>query len=815
MAKKPYNSVEELLDEAQKRLADIAEDGIKQTNWDDLEFMTDVRIADFVEQRFTGMNENFIQMEHDINAAERRLENMEESPRKKAAKTILDLYRQSYLEATELAYLSKVYSEAQMMTITEPYKDRVSRDIASQRNRLDSANMRKYLAKTEELSIFQNLMGTFFMDNAIMRQTEEGQIDAAREKAQNDVLKSVGEKLPAEPEYVIYRAMEGYTEKRAEVLTPKAANLIMNSNVLTDVTVDNFPARIRKENPKRLDIEWGVSTFDNMMDALYNKDELKAIKKDKKNFLDTVFLDGRPALSVLPKQRKGESRDDYMRRMKCEVVAYALEGKARMDVAPFAKTNEGYDFKDPIPMHVQVNLKEEVSVWRRFKNFLGIKPKETKKQMAERISLDELGKEDRHDEIKAYVRSVVERERDHHRMKTAIKRTSDACLQADMDFFGFMIEGKTPEKDQTLIGLLDNTVSTVAMVPMDKETAAELGIPEKECSGGTVSMMKTLYRSQTRTALCRLFAMTQGMSMEEVLSDDPELRARKQEIGKAFVEKVTVMSKDEFIKKNGKDADYHAYFRERQNDICDTLGTMMVLVGEHPMDFFRDPSITQLAADYQKADFIIGVTQDLFQCCPPHVKNQNYDEMEGLEQTVRCIGEMQHVKNYCEKFVATESFLEPVFDGSEKARVVTEGAAERIAMEHLMEKCRDVRSLKEMKDITNESWAKSVLMLRASVYTNAWSNPEFFAMCGRYAQSGQHPIAVFVPETKEYSVGTPEVISGLMKAQRTGNMKELMSFEEISMYDIQTSRRKHMTPKELAKEQKVLEKQAKEQRKLK
>ena len=176
------------------------------------------------------------------------------------------------------------------------------------------------------------------MDQAILRQTEENQIDAAREKAQNDVLKVIGEKLPAGPEYDMYRTMEGYADKQAEVLVPEAADLIMNSNVLTDITVDNFPARIRTANPKRLDIEWGVSTFDNMMDALYSKDELKAIKKDNKNFLETVFLDGKPALSVLPKQNDGETRDDYMRRMKCEVVAYALEGKARMDVAPYVKT---------------------------------------------------------------------------------------------------------------------------------------------------------------------------------------------------------------------------------------------------------------------------------------------------------------------------------------------------------------------------------------------------------------------------------------------------------------------------------------------
>lgn len=793
MAKgKPYQTIEELLEDAKKQLAEIAEDGIKQTNWDELVFMTDVRIADFVEQRFIGMNENFIQMEHDINAAERRLENMEESPRKKAAQTVLDLYRQSYLEATELAYMSKVYSHAQTMTITEPYKSRVNLDMISRRDRLVGANGIKYLEKKEELSIYQNMMSTFFMDNAILRQTEEGQIDKDREKVQNAVLKKIGDKLPAGAEYDVYRTMEGYEGKQAEVLVPEAAELIMNSNVLTDVTVDSFPARIRKENPKRLDIEWGVSTFDNMMDALYSKDELKAMKKDNKNFLDTVFFDGKPALSVLPKQKDGESRDGYLNRMKCEVVAYALEGKARMDIAPFAKTNDGYDFKKPIPVHVKVNLKEEVSAWRRFKNFLGIKPRETKKEIAERISLTELGKEDHHREIQAYIREKVEMEKHHQLMKRSKEKTLESVIQADQDFFG-----KTA-KD----------MGKICMVTMSQETANALKISDKEFQRikdtkvGSVSMMKTLYRIESRVALCRLFAMTQGMTIEEIMSEDPSLKARKEEIGKAFINKVSVMSEQEYLKKNGKDADYEKYFRERQNDICDTLGDMMRCVGDQPLDFFRDPNPEKLAEDYQKGSFFTQVTQDLFQCCPLHVKNLNYKEMEALEVSMRCIGEMVHVTKYCENYLASESCVNPNFTNSNEKSKVINGATERAIMDKFLDDTRNVTSLMKLRDITNSDWAKSMLTLKEDVYSKVSDDPEFVAMSSRYAQTGKNPIVFFNKETKEYTIDKSDVIYGLSKAEKRGNLKELMTFEEISMNDIQESRRKHMTPREKKKMEK-------------
>lgn len=802
-SKKKYKNMEEFLADAKKQLAEIAEDGVKQTNWDEMEFMTDVRIADFVEQRFVGMNENFIQMEHDINAAERRIENMEDSPRKKAAKTILDLYRESYLEATDLAYMTKVYSHAQMMTLEEPYKSRVTKEIISQRNRQDSANMRQYLAKTEELSIFQNMMATFFMDNAIMQQTEEGQIDAAREKAQNDVLLKVSAKLPQGPEYDIYRSMEGYAEKKAEVLAPKAAELIMNSNVLTDVRVDNFPKRIRKENPKRLDIEWGVSTFDNMMDALYTKDELKAIKKDNKNFLETVFLDGKPALSVLPKQKEGVTKDAYMNRMKCEVVAYALEGKARMDVAPFVKTGDGYEYKNPIPMHVQVNLKEEVSVWKRFKSFLGIKPRETQKEIAERISLTEIGMEDHHREIKAYIQEKIETERNHQRMKKAVEKAQEAVDQADRDFFG--------EKA--------GVMGKVCMVKMSKETAQALEIPDKESStiwndpeNVSVAMMKTLHREQSRVALCRLYAMTQGMTVEEVLSDDPALRARKKEIGNEFIEKISVLSEEEFMEQlsddqKGKEADYKTYFRERQMEVGNTLESMMRCLGSQPFDFFRDASPERLAEDYQKGAFFTQVTQDLFQCCPQHVKALNYDEMEQLEVSMRCIGEMVHAANYCENYMADEVYADPRLGDLSGTRKVLNAAAERTAMDVFMDETKDVTSLMELKDITNHAWAKSMVMLKMDIYNELCDDPQMVAMSSRYAQTGKSSTVFFNKETREYTFGDPRTIAGLMKAEKTGNLKELMSFEEISKEDIMNSKENLKAKEAVKKEEKKLSKQ--------
>lgn len=802
---KTYNNVNELLEQAKINLAKLIQEGVEQQNWDELDFDKDVRIADFVEKRFAGMNENNLAIEHDINLAVRRVEHMEDSPRKEAAKVVIDLYKQNLFDMADLGYQAHVLVEAQTLANNLP-RNETGDQIKRDRNKLDAENLTKLTNAQENFEIYQNMMATFFQTEAIRSQKEGDQLDQARIDAQNRVLAEIGKRLPAGPEYDTYRTMAGYVDKTPEPLVVKNANLIMNSNVLTDVSVNNFTERIHAEKPKRVDIEWGASTFDNMMDELYNNDELKAIKRGNKNYLDTVFLNGKPALEVLPKRNPDENERDYLRRMKCEVVSYALEGKGKIDIAPYAVTNEGFEYKDPVPVHVKVNLKEEISLWRRFKRHLGISSKATKKETAERISLDELGKEERHDEIKAYVRGVVERENNHLKMKKAMEKSVEGSMQADLDFFGFMIEGKSPKEGATLHALVTSEMEKVANVPMEKTTAEALEISYKEYSASRVPVMKTLNRPTTRTNLCRLFALTQGMTSEEVLSNDPALKERKSEIGKAFVDKISIMSEKEYAEKNGKEADYKAYFRGRRREIGDTLATMMQVVGEQPLDFFRDPSITQLAEDYPKADFIISVTQDLFQCCPDHVKNQNYDEMERLEQNVRSIGELRDAKNYCENYVASDSYVKTAFGDPVKVNKVAEGAAERAIMENMMKKCQDVKALKEMNEITNSKVASAGVMLRDNMRNQASHDPKFFEMCQAYAQSGKNPVVCFNEAAQEYHLGKPDTIAALMKAQKNGNINEMLSFEEISKDDIQASRRKHMTPKELEKEKKALEK---------
>jgi len=804
-------------------MAVLIQEGVEAQDWNDLDFDRDVRIADFVEKRFAGMNENNLMIEHDINLAVRRLEHMADSPRKDAARVIIDLYKQTLLDMADLGYEANVLVEAGNLAFTLP-RDEISNRIRADRGRMDRENRAKLEKTQEDYEIYQNMMATFFAADAIKSPKGNGQLDQSRIDAQNRVLAEINKKLPAGHEYDLYRTMEGYADRKPEPLAPQAANLIMNSNVLTDVSADNYLEKIHVQDPKRVDLEWGASTFDNMMDELYNNDERKVIKRKNKNFLETVFLDGRPALEVLPGRKENENEQDYMRRMKCEVVAYALEGRGKIDIAPFKVTAVGFEYKDPVPVHVKVNLKEEVSLWRRFKSYLGITSKPTKKHQAEKISLDELGKEERHSSIQAKlrVREMAERENDRIRMKAAVEKSEELSKAADKDFFGFLIQGKAPKEDQTETDLIKAEFDRIPFVKISTETMSAMEIPETDREKGQIVMMKTLHRAETRVALIRGFALKEGMSLEDVLSDAPELREKKAEIGKKFVNMITVLGEEEYAesaKRNGLDADYKKYFQARQQQIYDTLNSISEHIVDMPFDFFRDPAPKKLAEDYVKADSIITMTQDLFQCCPGHVMKCGYDKMNELQHKVRCIGELHHVREYCRSFMAADAYVDSKYDNPKDVYKVTIGAAERSAMVSLMAKADEfqkregVKTLGMLRTVADREWAFSHAALSMDIHGLMSNEPQEFEKYKKYAHTGDGPIVFRDPDTMENRIESPEMVRTLEMARENKYLKELTSFEEISMRDIQISRRNHMTPKELAKEQKELEKQRKAQEK--
>lgn len=758
---KIYANVNLLIQDAKAICAEEAESGVRDTDWENPVYSPDIRIADIVSKKFLGLDENFIRMEHDINRGYGRLEHMEDSPRREAARLVLEQYQALYENVTELTGMRIIYEQARTMTYKSPYKERITNAITDELDQLERENSQRLQDKTDELTVCQNRFGAFFKSEAIRTRTEEEKLEV----------------------------------RVAEKLKPKSASLIMNPNVLTDVEVSAYPKKIKADPPKRLDLEWGESSFDNMMDTLYNTDELKMLAADGKSFVDTVFLNGKPAREVLESRRDGETEKAYEQRLKCEIVAYALEAKGKIDVARYEKTEDGYEFHDPIPVQTKVNIREELSMWQRLKAFFGIH--KTQKQKVEAMNFNQLGEEERHAEIKAYARGIVQRtwERDH--MKKAVEDQNTIRTQLNQDFFGFLIEGKTPKDGKTRTDLLYETLMDLPKIQMSEQTAGKLVllaeyekevIEGKETGSGRTTLVNTFDREATRANLMFAYALTKGMTLEEVLSDSAEMKAQKEALGRQFVEMITPLAEEDFYKEKGKDADYAAYFESCRERMKDTFAEMNQKLCEQPFDFFKDPEPKQLIADYRKADFLVTTSQDLIQACPKHVKAVDADKMKALEDVSKGIGGLNSIIQYCETYLTDDMYVQSKACTTKTMQGVSRALIGKTAMEIVKDRCGGFTTLSQLSEVFTVQERERLNLISNEAFNQFFENEELYYPAQEYLQNGKNSVIYLNEKTELYQVAEPETAKQITMNQKLARNAELQGFETIEREDIKTAK---------------------------
>jgi len=743
------SSVDELLQIATAEYSQLVEDALKENHWDDIKLYSRMPLADFVEKRLMGVNENNFNIEHEINRIPFRLEHIEDSPRKKAAEVMLEKYKECYERSTDLSFRQRMLDHACNLLYTNTYVlDPESRkEVVA----LNAATREEYLRSTEAMTAYQNFMNSFFSDHAMTGNQAGVQRDPVEVATAQRILAEMAEALPKTPEYDIYRTQEGYTDQQAMAMTPKSATLVMNPNVITNITVDNFAESIRVPNPSTLNLEWGAVTFDNMMEGLYNRDEWKALGRDNKNLLESVYLDGKPALDVLPERRFMESEEDYTRRLKCEVVAYALEAKGHIDVTPFKKEGNTYGFRDPAPVKVKVNLEEKVSAWKRFVRFFHIKS-EIKKEKAERISLEDLNNEDRLDEVRNRVRDLAQRENTRHMVAETVKSAEASYDQGNLDFFGFLMDDS---KNPSTIG---EAMRERVRVNIGPEQAESLGLPKETITG----IIQTMERERSRTSMVRLYALSKGMSLDDILSTDPALKEQKEAIGREFVEKVSLKSPEEFAKENGDGASYKEYFEQKAQGAYDMYVNLQKTFLNQPFNYIKSSSPEDLMENYAKWSFLSDVSQDTFQCCPPVVKKIDPQPLNDMEIKTRSMGEVRQISRYCTKYLASESYVNPTYTLPNLDTNLLYGLSDQAITDRFIADTKGLKNIGEFSSVINEAWSftNADFVDKLSRYAN---EPNALMNTKNYLENGTKPIYFFDREKGSYLVGDPSAIERVAK----------------------------------------------------
>lgn len=771
---KKIRKVDELLEIAKQEYAEFVESTVRATDWEKLNLDTGIKITDFVEKRFAGLNENALQILHDLDVDEQRLNQTEDSPRKTAALAVWKKYRECCERQMELRFECQLFAEAQKY-LYQPNRYTISDEVQRDFHRRENEQAREYLAYTEKLTVYQNFMDTFFRGNALpsLDGAEPGSNLSEKEQ---EFFAEMTEALPDSVEYEAYKTRAGYENQKPMEIHPSHAVLEMNPNILTDIKADEYPSKIRMEHPSRLDLEWGASTFDKMMESLYNQEEQNEIQRRGYSYLNTVFLDGKPAVEVFPIEWL-ETPADYERRVRAEVVASALEANRRIDIAPYRfLPDQQVEFKEAIPVKAKVNIEETLSGWKKFLHFFGITVNLVKRK-AEKMSLKDLEQKERAAEIHNKTAELAKRENESYRMKQRIADEFKLTDRNDEAFFGFLTEEMHLNPEENAARKRDSIFPGFisAEVPSSYLNGSEHTEQKK-----TVTIMETMYRTASRQSVVGLYALTKGMALDELLSEDPKYDARKREIGVEFFDRVHLLKEEEFYKKHGEDADYKAYFAQKSQDICNLFVSLNEMVANQPIDLFKDCSVKNLTENYTKLSFLINAAQDLDQCCPKHIKQLGGEEFDKLEVKNRAIGEFRSMKAYCD-YIGSDFYVQPVETSKAQQRVIRAVRA-RVCMEEVVEACQSCtvfgEFLEHLDTATNKRQiAENDLVANLSGMVD---EPGRFQQFFEYASTGKNPIVVYDAKEEKYQIGTPKEIAKLRLAIGKDKQVDWKDFEEVA-----------------------------------
>ncbi len=778
---KKVSSLDELLKFANKIHGEDVRDGIESTDWNDVELYSNMPMADFVEKRFMGMTEYDIAVEHEINRIPFRMEHIADSPRKTAAQVVWEKYRDCYERLTDLNLQQIILDRAQ--TLLDNKECAADEKTKKDLRKKNSENALELQEMTERMRTYHSFMASFFSDFAVAKPLEDQQMSPAQAKAEQQVLQEIGEALPQGQEYDLYRNRAGYEEQRAMPMNPRAAVLSMNPNVITNITVDDFPDSVRGDAPSKLNREWGASTFDAMMEGIYNQGEWKTLKKDKKNLLNTVFLDGKPATSFFNGRIYGESEIDYERRVKSGIVAYALEGKGRIDVVPLKKNNGQYEFQDPIPVRVNVNIPEKVSRWNRFLRVFNLKKFETKKEKAERISMEDLNREEHLEQIRRHTAEMIERENHSARNQEIIRQAEEREQTVDHDFFGFMIKDEKGITDEAKA--IDQKMQKAIFVPISAWNKDELKLRYPEAF-----LINNVWAKEIRDNLVRLHALSKGMSIEDVLSSDPALKERKEAIGREFVEIVSLKNERQFYEDQGPYEDYKAYYKDKLKKASAMIADLHNTLQDTPFDFFKGREPDDLMENYEKWHFFSTAAESLYSTTD-RIKNYKREDWKEVEQKTMVILYLNRtLGRYCQWYLGNpEIYVNTAGRRFDRERVYFEALRGKLVMDYIFDRKDNVKKLGDLgAALDNNIIAASEKLMGKLDDISCEKN--LTADIAHYLATGKDPLYYYDQTENQFIIDTPENIAIVKKhGYTTGNPERAAvrfeDFQEISIDEIE------------------------------
>lgn len=886
-----------------------------------------INIASFAEKNYFSLEpEGYGQIHSDLYQNERRLQHINESPRKKVAEIIIQKCQECYDKRLQTSAEALTFVELTRMLGSKEYT--CPEDVRKKCNHKNAENRFRSEVNLEKLKIYTSLMNSFFTTDAIISENVdqayvvENQKDADKHQpvidhANAEVFQEIADALPDGPEYEPYKALAGYANQQPLKVFATHAVLEIGPNGFTDITPENYSARIHTANPNPIDLQWGASSFDNMIASLYNQKDIKTLKNSNHSFLDTVLIDGLPATAYIL-EKADEPRDKYEQRMKAEITAYILNGNRKVEITPYdlstgtvaitepipaivspgknsvindvylstvhlktepapslnikantyasmirtAKPNQEHlawganafdnmmkdvytkeeletlnnrkyslvntifidgkpaneviapkrgefpaqyeerakaeivayaleaekhihiapynvsfdkiSLKGAIPVKPIINLEDDTknySSWKKFQNFVGLHV--TSKDKAEKLSSNSLESKNKADMVTKHVLETTKRTNETDAMKREQKRAEQIGIHNDEAFLGSLINRSTLKEGESISDRLNGSFEHII-------------------SSNTTALLKTLHRQETRSSLIGLYALSKGMTLDEILSTDPKYDARKQEIGAEFADKISVMGQDTFNalqRLKGGTTSYETYVRDKQQMVTQMYADLNQTLLNQPVDFLKDCSLENVTANYTKINFLAQAALNVDQCFLEELKNLDSKEVQTLSDKTLCTEfAMEAIRNYC-NYIASEDYAFPACDRTnDKERIssqknISNGVLGRLGIEKLT---RDLSSFNSTEPLTvdrafqnfDRTWISNTGELKGKIISEL--EPSTLLNYSEYAATGKNASITYDEVSKTYITNTPKTIEAINKNNSPAAAKELMSFEELT-----------------------------------
>lgn len=390
--------------------------------------------------------------------------------------------------------------------------------------------------------------------DAFKKATPEEERDLASIK---DIYKKMG---PAEKE-AFENSVRGFTkiENYANMdITPNVttANLVFDKNPIVDLTAESFVEKQKSNDLSPTETEWGETSIDRMVKALYTDDELKTLEKAGIDPAMGILVDGKavnwneeikaPTLSFRFNEIKKNADT------KCAIAAKAMEG-AKLDVCKFVPDGHGGFTNGPIvPVKTDMSMNTETrSFWTILKQLFGFVVTLKDKVKA----ANEAQRDYQIDPANAKTVSAARRSAEVAQIRNALASHSDNMSKLDLDFFSGAYNAYDKNRLEKINeGILKDLTYT-------------------DYSGVEQQVLMTVGSNSSRTNLAIMYGMSKGYTYEELTDKSTDGANLRNRIGKEFVSEIKVMTYDEFAKSSNvekndvtRDA-YNRYLLDRVQNI--------------------------------------------------------------------------------------------------------------------------------------------------------------------------------------------------------------------------------------------------------